>query len=159
MVTFEEANRLLRYDPTVDGSCLIWKVNRGGTARAGVRAGSKDSYGYYQLAINKRLYLAHRVVWLLCTGSWPTKALDHINRVRADNRIENLRETTHKDNCQNKNIQNNNTSGYIGVTKKRNRNKWVAQIYINRKPIHIGYFDTAEQAHVAYTQVKLERKI
>lgn len=80
---------------------LIWKNPTGPRALKGTVAGSIDTYGYRQVSVFGRKHLAHKLVWI-----WHGKELveglefDHINRVRADNRIENLRLITHLENIQ-----------------------------------------------------------
>jgi hypothetical protein len=85
------------------------------------------------------------------------KQLDHINGIKRDNRIENLREATDSENQQNqKKPPAHNTSGFLGVTKYKRNGKWVAGIKLNGKRINLGYFDTPEAAHAAYLQKKKE---
>lgn len=81
----------------------------------------------------------------------PPKGLvvDHINGNRLDNRRENLRFCTQRDNARNKGLSKSNTSGYKGVSYNKSRNKWSAYI-LRDDSYHIGYFDTAEEAANAY---------
>ena len=85
----------------------------------------------------------------------PKRYLDHINGVRNDNRIENLREATNTENQQNRKKANvTNQFGLLGVSKTRNR--WRAEISINNRKIYVGIFATPEEAHVAYLAKKRE---
>ncbi|MDA6380520.1 HNH endonuclease signature motif containing protein [Escherichia coli] len=68
------------------------------------------------IMINGKAYPAHRLAWLIVYGTMPDGFIDHINRVRTDNRISNLRLVTHSENMQNRKIQKNNKSGYRGVS-------------------------------------------
>lgn len=99
MITQDEVRRLFDYDPT-DGA-LRWKVSRQRIVRGAV-AGSDNGDGYIQICVNGHRYLAHRLVWLFHHGSWPTHEIDHINRNRTDNRIENLRDLPRSENVKNK---------------------------------------------------------
>lgn len=80
--------------------------------------------------------------------------VDHIFHNRRDNRKNKLRICSHIDNCKNNPVRSNNTSGYTGVWYSKNRTKWVAEIKVNKKKKHLGYFDNKEEAHVAYEKAK-----
>ena len=80
--------------------------------------------------------------------------VDHIFHNRRDNRKNKLRICLHIDNCKNNPVRSNNTSGYTGVWYNKNRNKWVAEIKVNKKKKHLGYFDDKESAHIAYEKAK-----
>jgi len=92
----------------------------------------------------------HRVIMKAKKG----QLTDHVNHDQLDNRKHNLRVCTHQQNCRNKKIQRNNKSGFKGVSFQKgggNRKKpWVAQISIDRKPIHLGYYLKPEDAYEAY---------
>lgn len=81
---------------------------------------------------------------------------DHINGNGLDNRRENLRICTHAENMRNSRPHSNNTSGFKGVAWNKRESKWVAHIRLNRKRIHLGYFDTAEAAATAYEKAARE---
>lgn len=74
---------------------------------------------------------------------------DHINRMRTDNRRVNLRKCTTAENSRNTKLAKNNTSGFKGV-KTTAEGRWRATIMRDRKNIHIGHFDTKEEAAAAY---------
>ena len=76
--------------------------------------------------------------------------VDHINRNRKDNRLENLRFATRQQNIWNRGINKNNTSGYKGVFWNKQSNRWAAKIWLNYKQIHLGLFDSKEDAALAY---------
>ncbi|EBY0956393.1 HNH endonuclease, partial [Salmonella enterica subsp. enterica serovar Kentucky] len=80
------------------------------------KCSSINSDGYLMIMINGKAYPAHRLAWLIVYGTMPDGFIDHINRVRTDNRISNLRLVTHSENMQNRKIQKNNKSGYRGVS-------------------------------------------
>lgn len=111
--------------------------------------GIKHNQGYFSLSINRKKYLAHRVAWLLMTGSWPNKQIDHINGVRSDNRFVNLREVSHSENQQNMKKSKSNTSGITGVCFDVRTKKWIAHIGINGKYVNLGRFNTIFEASEA----------
>lgn len=125
-----------------------WNMKHAGKIAGGLTAKSK----YWGLRINSKLYLAHRLAWRYVTGVWPEHELDHINCNRTDNRMANLREATHSENVKNTPMRKTNTSGYKGVTWHKHTGKWAAQIKVNSKHIHLGIFDTPEEAHAAYCE-------
>ncbi len=137
---------------------LIRKVSRGRGKysvrwRKGDVAGSELSYGYRGISIDYNSYKLHHIIWLWHHGSLPNGVIDHINGNKADNRIENLRIGSHAQNCQNKRRPMiTNKLGVQGVYKVNN--KYRAAIHKNYKRIHIGYFDTAEEAYQAYLTQK-----
>ena len=124
---------------------LIWKIKRK-KAFAGSRAGHIDSYGYLVVGINGRIYKAHRLVWFLLKKEWPLAQIDHINRIKTDNRIENLRLATPRQNKQNCMISSNNTSGVKGVSWNSKLRKWKASIRVDGVRTHVGYFSTLHDA-------------
>jgi hypothetical protein len=101
--------------------------------------------GYVVFRVNGKLLYAHRVAFFITHGFLP-KMVDHINRNRSDNRSANLREADAKLNAE-------NSKGY-GATKPKHTKKWSSSITNNRKRIHLGYFDTAEEANKAYLLAK-----
>lgn len=113
----------------------------------------KDS-GYYGGPLGGKSVMAHRVVWALLNGAWPQGDLDHINGDRLDNRIDNLRLVDSSINAMNRRPNKGKSSGLPhGVSIKRN-GRIFAQVQKNGKNKHLGYFDTVEAAHTAYTEAK-----
>ncbi|WP_054442372.1 HNH endonuclease signature motif containing protein, partial [Enterobacter cloacae] len=78
-------------------------------------AGHIDRLGYERITISGKIYLSHRLAWLYVHGYLPEKEIDHINRIRNDNRIANLREATSQLNSLNTGMYKNNTSGSKGI--------------------------------------------
>lgn len=140
--TYEYLSKILSYNP--ENGHLVWKVLFPGRI-----AGSVNSDGYIKLALEKLDFKAHRIAWILFYGEPPTRRIDHVNRVKSDNRITNLRECDQYENSHNCNISANNTTGFAGVSKIGKRFR--AYISKNRRQINLGVHDTAEEAHVAYT--------
>ena len=125
---------------------FFWNQDRNNRVRAGDRAGTVVN-GYIQIRINDKIYSAHRLVYALHNPNWDGQGeIDHINRKKDDNRIDNLRIVTHQEN-----LFNTNTKGYHWDKRVK---KWVARIIIKGKKIHLGYFDYATDARLAYVTAK-----
>jgi hypothetical protein len=140
------------FDYDMDTGGFIRRV-RAGRMLAGSVAGWKcgAAPGHIYLDIDGHKYKAHRIAWLYVTGAWPRCAVDHVNGKANDNRFSNLRLATMSQNIANAKRPKNNTSGFKRV--KRNlpfTKRWRAHIKVKQKHIHLGYFDTKEQAAAAY---------
>lgn len=147
-LTAEVARKTFIYDP--EEGVLRWATGRRGGVRAGDVAGSLTN-GARQFEFNGRSYLAHRVVWLMMTGEWPKQLVDHKNGIRDDNRWVNLRDVSRTVNNQNlKGANDNNKSGLLGASYASHNGRWRSQITIDGEKWHLGYFDTAEEAHEQY---------
>jgi len=110
-------------------------------------AGNFDkSRGYIRLRIKRKLYSAHRLAWLYFYCHYPKNQIDHINGIRTDNRIENLRDVTHQENHRNEKLRSTNKSGRVGVFLCKERSKWLASITVDGKQISLGYFKELEDA-------------
>ena len=150
MLTQDYLKEILDYDP--ETGIFRWKVSRQGI-RIGAEAGNLRKEGYRRIAVNGKSYFAHRLVWLYIHGKFPDNCIDHINGIKDDNRIANLREATNQQNLFNRGKYKNNTSGHKGVSFHKPANKFQAKIRINRKLKHLGYFDSKEEASAAYQKV------
>ena len=149
-LTHDALTKILEYCP--DSGIFTYKVARGSKA-AGSEAGYTHKSGYRCIEINGKEYLAHRLAWYYCFLEWPTDNIDHINRDKLDNSLDNLREASQEENMWNRSISKNNTSGFLGVSPYKN--KWRAS-FIERsgKPKYLGYFNTPEEASIAYIAYK-----
>lgn len=123
------------------------KARRG--TRVGFVAGCIGNHGYRVIKVDGKTYLGHRLAWLYVHGEFPQNQIDHINRNRADNRLCNLRLATQFENMQNTQKPSHNSSGHIGVSWERRRNKWRAHITKNGKMVAIGEFAYIEDAITA----------
>lgn len=135
---------------TYKDGALYWKIDRKHTkCKVGMRAGtfSKSSI-YRQIVIDKKAYLEHRIIFLMCNGYLP-EMIDHKNGNKTDNRIENLRASNKYTNQQNVGASKYGC-GLKGATFDKSRNLWKATIRVYKKRLFIGRFKTAEQAHEAY---------
>jgi hypothetical protein len=136
---------------------FYWKINAGTNKTMGNPAGCVNRTGYVQLKVAGKLFLAHRLAWLVSTGQDPVGLqIDHINGIKIDNRLCNLRLATNSQNSCNKKLSRRNTSGYKGVSYSKQGQKWRADIRINGKQTLIGLFDTPELAHMAYCEAAAE---
>lgn len=151
MITQERLKELFSYDP--ETGVFTRLTNRGTQWKAGQVAGS-ISHGYVAISIDGIRYRAHRLAWLYMYGELPIEDLDHINRIRKDNRVSNLRLASRKENMQNQSIKINNKSGHTGVSWWSRDKKWRAGITINYKNINLGYFANIEDAVAAYANAK-----
>ena len=129
---------------------LLWRYTRGSKALCGQRAGWIDKDGYRRLRIDGQAYAAHRIVWLIVNGSFPNGEIDHINGVRDDNRIENLRVATRSQNQANRKKNSRGSTGIKGVHFHRRHRKFQAHIGVDGKKIHLGMFATADEARLVY---------
>lgn len=122
-------------------SCANWN-----SRYAGAEAFTSLNKGYRVGSVRKVLYLAHRVAWAMSTGEWPKDEIDHINGIREDNRLENLRSVTPSENRRNQGRPKDNTSGVMGVGWHSQKSKWRAFITVDRRMQHLGLFDRFEMA-------------
>lgn len=140
----------LDYDPLT--GIFFWKKVTNARLKIGSRAGYLGSNGYRYLTLNGKMYLEARVAWLIHTGNWPLNEIDHINRVKNDNRIINLREATRGQqivNSKRKRTINIELQNFPGVMKN-NKGKYYIGTKRNNKYIRIGSYDTPEEAYEIY---------
>lgn len=144
MVSAEQLSTLFEYH---DGK-LYWKfredMRKGTNTRfAGKEAGCEDVWGYKTVTytINGKKYrqLVHRVVYALHHNNWPP-LIDHIDRDRTNNHIENLRPASKKLNAINSKRNKDNKSGFRGVSWNKLSNRWEAYIKNDNGKIHLGLF-------------------
>ena len=130
----------------VDGE-FVRKIGvQGFGCEKGTVAGSKDKHGYVNINIDGKKYKCHRLVWLYLYGVWPKKEIDHINRVRDDNRIENLREATSEEQKWNTKLYSHNSTGVKGVSWDSQHKKYRASITVKNSFKHLGFFENLEEA-------------
>jgi hypothetical protein len=126
--------------------------------RAGDITGVLTPAGYLQISIRNKIYLAHRLAWLYVYGVVPSKNIDHIDGVKTNNAINNLRELSQKNNVQNiKKAKVSNKLGILGVSvanKGKGQKSYRSRIVVDGKEIHLGVFEKAEDAREAYLVAK-----
>jgi len=127
MLTQDELKKILHYDPAT--GIFTWRERTSIRVIPGMRAGyDRGGRGYIWIKVGGRHYPAHRLAWFYVHGRWPTHEIDHINAVRDDNRITNLREATRRQNHQNRRIGPSNKSGIKGVSWEKSRGMWRAAV-------------------------------
>ena len=147
MITQELVKSLFDYDSNT--GIFTRKVTVANNAKAGQILNTMGTDGYLRTSINRKPFKVHRLAWLYIYGELPTYTIDHINRIRDDNRIENLREVTSFQNAWNMKIKLG-SSGVKGVTWDKAHKKWLAQLRAKNKKIYIGRFKSLEDAEQAY---------
>jgi len=123
---------------------IFWKT-KVGNKKIGDKAGCTNSLGYEKVIFRKKEYLVHRIVFALHNGFMP-KMLDHIDGNKTNNKIENLREATKKENGYNRKLNKNNKSGIKGINWHKNNNKWQVSINVDGKQKYLGCFKDIEIA-------------
>lgn len=146
MITQKELKELLEYDENT--GIFTWNLANSNRIKIGDMAGVYRFDGYLTIRINGKPYLAHRLAWLYIYGEWPKNQIDHINGIRDDNRITNLRNVTNRENHQNK--KEHRGGKLVGASFHKTANKWESQIQINGKRKFLGYYNTELEAHEAY---------
>lgn len=162
----DELARLLDYDPST--GLLTWRrrtpsmMNRPelcdlwNRKYAGQPAGAKNSYGYLVVGIARRQIGAHRIAWILSTGEIPDGfQIDHVNGIRDDNRLVNLRAVTVAENNRNMRLQRRNSSGIHGVAYCTRYHCFVSRITVNKKLVHLGHFPSLLDAAAARKSAEL----
>ena len=151
MITADHIRSILDYNPQTGE--FVWKVHHRRPDLIGKRAGSPTNMGYWSIAINNQKRLAHRLAWLYMTGSFPTGHVDHKDGNKQNNAFDNLREVSRFGNLQNmRKPTRANKSGFLGVCA--HQGKWLVQIMFNGKRIRESGFDTPEEAHQRYLELK-----
>ena len=146
----DRVRELFDYVPTTGE--LVWRVTKSATAPAGSIAGSVNQKGHINLQIDHVMYGAHQIVYLYHKGFIPDE-IDHVNQIKTDNRIENLRVCTASQNRGNVGLLSSNRSGYKGVSLNTRSGKYHAQIKIKGKQTYLGRYDTPEEAAARYNEV------
>ncbi|EFQ9579820.1 HNH endonuclease [Salmonella enterica] len=126
---------------------FTWAVSCGKISKGDIANYHNDA-GY--ITLGKKRLRAHRVAWFIHYGYVPEYEIDHINNIRDDNRISNLREASDCENARNTKISKSNTSGYKGVHFCKYTGKWRATVKMYGKSYHLGRFSDKEAAHKAY---------
>lgn len=140
------------YSETLQGLYWIKSISKYANPKIGngIRAGGNDSIGYRIVSISGKPHKEHRLVWIYHNGNIPDgMQIDHINRIRSDNRIENLRLATHSSN------RLNSKSNNFSYRKNNKIRPYEANVMINGKTISKS-FETKEEAQNWTSKIKLD---
>jgi hypothetical protein len=152
ILTQEKLKTLLSYDP--DTGVLTWQSKPSRGIKVGRQAGTPTSQGYLALQINKKKMLVHRAIWFYVHGVWPPEEIDHINHVRDDNRLCNLRLANRLENSHNTQKHEKNLSGHKGVAWHNRNKKWQVQMRFAGKNYYVGQFSDLQDAIQARLQTE-----
>ena len=145
----EMLNKLFEY---LDGE-IYYKVSRSRN-KAGSKAGTYRPHdNAYQVIINGKHYLTHRIVFMMHNGYLP-QFVDHIDRNRSNNKIENLREATLEQNAQNAKIRKDATSGVKGVSWSKVDKAWRVRVQANNQRKDFGGFKDLELAELVAMEAR-----
>lgn len=133
---------------------LIWKAvdlgDRGdkifNKKYSGKVAGSLRKDGYREVQVRGWSFSAHRLAWYMVKGKWPDNQIDHINGIRDDNRLTNLRDCTASANARNVGLRGCNSSGHKGVRFNKQMRRWKAYIWLEGKQVHLGFHADKQSA-------------
>lgn len=144
--TAERLCEALDYDQST--GIFTWRtpMQTGGRTGVGQVAGRISSEGYRNIGLGGVRCQAHRLAWLYVHGDWPTGQIDHINGIKTDNRIANLRVVTEAQNKWNRLETSRNTSGHRGVSRNKLERKWKAYITVEGATQWLGTFASYDEA-------------
>ena len=132
----------------------IWNTKCAGKQAGGPARSRDNSNAYRYVSMNGgKHYAAHRVIWMLAYGKWPSGVLDHIDGNGLNNSLSNLKDTNQVYNSRNSQMKSLNKSGVNGVHWDASRGKWNAMGYITvdgkKKGVYLGRFTDLEDAKLA----------
>ena len=145
MLTQEKLKEMLRYDEST--GVFTWRTPRP-RVKVGDNAGCTNARGYCMIETGCKAYGAHRLVWLYVHGEFPPDQIDHINGIKTDNRLVNLRAVTNAQNSQNRKTQKS-VSCHRGVCWSKEKGKWVVRTRLNNVLHFRGYFANLDDAVLA----------
>ena len=149
-LTARELRDSLLYD-SVTGR-FTWWVKPANNISVGATAGCisqmNRNHHYVKIRLRGIQYLAHRLAWLYMTGEWPEKWIDHIDGNGTNNEWSNLRKTDHITNQWNARRYKKHQTGLKGV--HRHLDRYRSSLFVEGQHLHLGIFDTPEEAHAAY---------
>ena len=150
-LTAERVREVLNFNAGT--GLFVWRIKIRKNIDVGAVAGRLNHHGYVSIGLDSKKWQAHRLAWLYTTGVWPKGQIDHINGIRSDNRISNLRDVSANVNQQNRRSrQKNNMCGFMGV--RSHGSGYIARIRISGILHCLGTFETPELASAAYLSAK-----
>jgi len=148
-IELDRLRTILDFDP--ETGLFKWAIDHSRKSKKGSLPGNINTLGYHVLCIDRKDYYAHRLAWFYVHGVWPSGDIDHINGIRSDNRLSNLRDVTHRVNLENRRrATRTNKTGYLGVSWSKVSGKYIAGIRRGGVSKHLGLFATPVEAHAAY---------
>jgi len=151
LFTQKELWEILDYNPNT--GVFMWCKQRRGI-KTDVPLGTDNGFGYLRITVLGKSYYAHRLAWFYVNGTWPDQ-IDHINGIKSDNRLDNLRDVTVQQNNQNKlKAQKNSDSKILGVSWHKKAKKWQAHICVYKERKYLGLFKDINEAQEAYLKEK-----
>jgi hypothetical protein len=136
---------------------LYWLEDYCNKKVAGKQVGTTNSSGYKQVILNKKSFMVHRIIYEMFKGKIPDKLqIDHIDRNKINNSLDNLRLCTNSENCMNKAAQCNNKYNSKGIYFDKEYQKFRVRIRKNNKRFYLGRFDTLEEATKIYLEAARE---
>lgn len=149
-----ELKRLFNYDQGT-GS-ITWRISPRAGMMAGAEAGTVGRSKYLTIGIDRRYYLAHRLIWKWMTGDDPSEFVDHIDGDKLNNRWVNLRGADNGQNKRNCPIYSNNMSGVKGVCWDASHKKWRAYISVGGVQLRLGRFKSIDEAALVVSEAREE---
>ena len=153
-LTQAHLKEILNYNP--NSGIFKWKVFGPGKRKNLVARTINNIVGYVYITIDRQHYLASRLAFLWMEEYFPEFKVDHRNRVRVDNRWENLRHVNTQCNARNSSIRETNTSGITGVRWNKQNKNWLARIIVAGRDVDLGSFKSKKDA--AQARWKGEKK-
>ena len=160
MLTYDRAHELFSYNP--ETGVVIRKISTK-KSKVGDLVGtpskvsnSKKGYSRLVVTVDYKVYLLHRIVWLMNYGFWPMGQIDHIDQNPANNKISNLRDVAGRENQRNLPLRMTSTSGVTGVYWEKKRLKWRASVNVGGKRHDCGFFDDIALAEFAVKAKRAE---
>lgn len=157
-LTQEYMREFFHYDPDTGVLTRIKKLSwKGNPLPCKQVPKSMNFYGYLQVNVLGKPRFVHRLVFLYMEGSLPNEDVDHIDGDRLNNRWSNLRKVNRQDNLRNMGVRPDNTSGVVGVSFAKDRNKWHSYIHVgNGKRRTLGHFESFDAAVAARKTAEAE---
>lgn len=143
MIKHSDLLKYLHYNPNTGHLTWINKIAK--NTILNTRAGCLEKTGYRSIKLFGKKYLEHRLIWFYVHGEFPKQQLDHINQIRDDNRIINLREVSISENARNRSQQNSRLKER-GIWYCKRRKRYIAEIRLMGKKIYQKSFTDIDEA-------------
>jgi len=154
MLTQERLKKLLYYDPETG----VWTrlISLSPNTKVGEKLYCSEKSDYLHIQIDGKIYKSSRLAFFYMTGSFPINDIDHKNRNTKDDKWCNLREATTSQNCMNRGLRKDNSSGVTGVSWVEKSQKWRVRVTLNGKSFHLGCYEKFSEAVKVRKMAELE---